>query len=421
MPKLTDRYLRSLAPEAGAKDRLVFDTECRGLGVRATAAGAKVFLAQWTDAATKAKRRETLGTWGNITIEQAREAARARLGDVAKGVDPRAVRLAQREAAQREKAETALTLGALVDDWGKLHLAHKRPRYAAEAQRAIKHAFAAHLKKPAARLTKAEAVAVLDGLTKAGSAAMAGRTMAYARAAYAWAEKRGKVPGNPFSALPVGAGIVARERVLTGEEIGRVWNAAHAMPEPWGPLFRVLMTTLARRDEVAGMRWSELSADLATWTIPGARMKRGQEHVVAMPEAARDALRAVTRIKGQDLVFSTTGRTPVSGFAKAKSALDRAAKVTGWRLHDIRRTGVSALAAMGFNPVVADMLLAHQPTRLSTVARVYQRHDFAAERAAALRAWAEHVARCADDSFRADSNVIRFGSAHDASSERGAA
>ena len=121
------------------------------------------------------------------------------------------------------------------------------------------------------------------------------------------------------------------------------------------------------------------------------------------PPAPRS--RTVKRIKGQDLVFSTTGKTPVSGFTKSKAALDKAAKVKDWRLHDIRRTGVSALAAMGFNPVVADMLLAHQPTRLSTVARVYQRHDFAAEREAALKAWAEHVARCAAGKDGAAENV----------------
>nr|WP_246523558.1 site-specific integrase [Neoroseomonas eburnea] len=402
---MTDRFLKDFAPGAGSKDRLAFDTECPGLGVRATAAGTKTFIVQWTDPATKQKRRERLGVWGSLTTEKAREAARARLGDVAKGIDPRAVRLEKREAAIKAKAEAALTLEALVNDWAALHLAGKRPRYAAEAVRAIKHAFTEHLKRPAARLSKGEAVGVLDDLLKDGSAAMAGRTLAYARACYAWAEKRGKVAGNPFEGIPIGAGIVKRERVLTPEEVGAVWNAAAAMGEPWGPLFRVLLLTLARRDEVAGMRWSELSDDLATWTIPGERMKRGDAHVVALPEAAREALRAVKRIKGRDLVFSTTGRTPVSGFTKAKAALDKAAKVKGWRLHDIRRTGVSALAAMGFNPVVADMLLAHQPARLSTVARVYQRHDFAAEREAALKAWAEHVARCASGKDNTAENV----------------
>jgi integrase len=155
------------------------------------------------------------------------------------------------------------------------------------------------------------------------------------------------------------------------------------------------------------MRWSEVSGDLAIWTIPANRMKRGQTHVVALSEPARWALLAVTRIEGQDLVFSTTGRTHVSGFTKAKAALDKAARVEGWRLHDIRRTGVSTLASMGFDAIVADKLLAHHPTKLSSVARVYQRHDFAAERRAALDAWATHVLLCAEQKGRS-TNVIEL-------------
>jgi len=120
-------------------------------------------------------------------------------------------------------------------------------------------------------------------------------------------------------------------------------------------------------------------------------MKRGHVHVVALPQPAQDALRAVPRAGGWELIFSTTGTTPVSGFSKAKATLDELSGVTEWRLHDLRRTGVSALAAMGFDSIVADKLLGHQPAKLSAVARVYQRHDFAAERKAALAAWAAHV------------------------------
>ena len=374
MPKLTERAIAALTIPAGKREVWLSDAEVIGLRVRAMAGG-KTFYACWTDRATGERRRERLGIWGSITLDQARGAARAILGEIAKGDDPKAKREARRVAAETAKAEAALTLAALVDDWAALHLAHKRPRYAAETVRAIKHAFDKHLKRPAARLTKAEAVTVLDDLTKAGHAAMAGRTLAYGRACFTWAVKRGRLPSNPFAGVPVAAGIVARERVLTTEEVGRIWTAAKGMGEPWGPFFRLLLLTLARREEVAGMRWPELSPDLSTWTIPGARMKRGQAHVVALPEPAREALGSVTRIKGQDLVFTTTGKTPVSGFTKAKAALDKAAKVTDWRLHDIRRSGVSALAAMGFNPVVADLLLAHKPATLSTVAQVYQRHD----------------------------------------------
>ena len=75
MPKFTDRFLSSFKVEPGSKDRLIFDTDCPGMGVRATAKGTRSFLIQWTDPATKRKHREPLGIWGNITLEQARKAA----------------------------------------------------------------------------------------------------------------------------------------------------------------------------------------------------------------------------------------------------------------------------------------------------------------------------------------------------------
>src|SRR5271167_4103673 len=117
MPKFTDRLLAALKVENGRKDRMVFDTACPGLGVRVTAKGTRTFIAQWTDPATRRKVREPLGVWGSLTIEQAREAARARLGAVAKGIDPKAERMRQRAEAERERAEAALTFDALVEEW----------------------------------------------------------------------------------------------------------------------------------------------------------------------------------------------------------------------------------------------------------------------------------------------------------------
>src|SRR6266566_5079051 len=102
MPKLTDRFLAALKIEGRGKDRLVFDTACPGLGVRLTAKGTRTFLVQWTDPATRRKVREPLGVWGSLTIDQAREAARARLGAVAKGVDVKAERALRSEKAERE-------------------------------------------------------------------------------------------------------------------------------------------------------------------------------------------------------------------------------------------------------------------------------------------------------------------------------
>jgi hypothetical protein len=104
-------------------------------------------------------------------------------------------------------------------------------------------------------------------------------------------------------------------------------------------------------------------------------------------------------IDGQDLLFTTTGQKPISGFSKARKMLDakitegRAEPIRPWRLHDFRRTGVSTLAALGFDSIVVDKILAHSPARLKGTAGIYQRHQFFEERKRALDAWAAHLTR----------------------------
>jgi integrase len=424
MPKLTDRFLAGLKVEPGRKDRLVFDISCPGLGVRVTAKGTRVFICQWTDPATRRKVREPIGVWGNLTIDKARDAAQIRLGEVAKGRDPKAERMRRRAEAERERAEEALTFDALIDEWKALHLIHRRPRYAAEAVRAIRVGLAGLLRQPAARISRADAVNALDQIARAGKAITAGRTMAYARACFAWGKARAKVPENPFAQLPISAGNTERERVLSDTEIAEVWAGAEALPYPFGPFFKLAILTLQRREEVAGMRWSEIADDLSLWRLPGSRTKVGKPHDVHLSDAARSILRSLPRVAGCDFVFTTTGRRvggaatkpkgnrrseprPISGFSQGKRYLDAAIQkvradasaASGrnpvppipWRLHDLRRTGVTTLAALGFDSIVVDKLLAHQPGRLRGVASVYQRHDFARDRAAALDAWAAHV------------------------------
>jgi integrase len=397
------------------------------LGVRVTTKGTRTFIAQWTDPVTRRKVREPLGVWGNLTIDQAREAARVRLGAVAKGIDPKAERLRRRAEAEREHAETALTFEVLVEEWKALHLAHRRPRYAAEAERAIQRGLTGLLKRPAARISRTAAVNALDHIVRAGKPVTAGRTMAYARACFAWGKRRGKVPENPFAELPISPGPTERDRALSDGEVAEVWAAAGTLGYPFGPFYKLLILTLQRREEVAGMRWSELSEDLIRWTLPGIRMKNGKPHTVHLSEAARTVLGSIPRLEGCDFVFSTTAYRltasegteptgnrkrepkPISGFSQGKRYLDAAiAKVraeaaaklghkpqpmTAWRVHDLRRTGVTTLAALGFDSIVVDKLLAHQPAKLRGVAGIYQRHDFARERAAALDAWAAHVIR----------------------------
>jgi integrase len=90
-------------------------------------------------------------------------------------------------------------------------------------------------------------------------------------------------------------------------------------------------------------------------------------------------------------VFSIVGTKPFQDFSRAKRQLDALSRVTGWRLHDLRRTCVSGMARLGVAPHVADKILNHQCGTISSVAAVYQRHEFLAERQQALDLWGARV------------------------------
>lgn len=397
--KLTQRKIENLKCPAGKKDVLVFDDEQAGLGVRVTAGGGKSFLAQYSLGG--AKRRVPLGSCSGISLARARDAAQAILGDVAMGKDPAGERKQAAHDAKQRAARDALTFEALISQWEALRLAGKRERYAQEAVRALRHAFGKHLNAPAANLDRSSVVRVLDALSKKGRTAMAARTAAYGRACYQWAVKRGSIASNPFVNLPVEP-AEKRERVLSDEEIASVWKAT-AGPGPFNCIVRLLVLTGQRREEVAGMTWAEISADLSIWTIPASRAKNGVEHVVPLPSQAQAILAVVPRPKPRDaekdgepaLVFPGL-RGPFNGFSKAKAGLDEDCGVKGWRLHDIRRTMATGLQRLGVRLEVTEATLNHVSGSRAGVVGIYQRHDYAAEKRAALNAWGEHVAAVVD-------------------------
>ena len=289
----TEKAIGQLALAAGRKDRIIFDAGCPGLGLRITPRS-KVFIAQWQDAATGKKVREPLGTFGALSVRQARDGLRVIRGKLAKGIDPKAERTAARAAAKQADADKSLTLDALIKGWvaylsGKGGSKPRRPGYVAEAERAVRLAFAKKLKVAASGLTAADVKAVLKPMA-AKHPTTAARTLAYGRACYGWAIREGKVQANPFIGQPIEAASNARTRLLTMGEMREIWTAATGLAAPFGPAVRLLILTLARRGEVAGMRWSELSPDRTLWTQPGGRTKNAQPHAVHMTEAARGLL-----------------------------------------------------------------------------------------------------------------------------------
>ena len=162
--KLTERKIDKLAAEQGRKDKLVFDDAQRGLAVRVTASGGRTYLCQYT--LHGHKWRVPLGACSAVALFKAREAAATIMGDVAKGRNPAADRKDAAVAERARRTRNRLTLRVLIEDWNRLHLAGRRPRYAAEAVRALHYAFGDHLDDAAEDLDRAAVVRALDALTR---------------------------------------------------------------------------------------------------------------------------------------------------------------------------------------------------------------------------------------------------------------
>jgi integrase len=187
----------------------------------------------------------------------------------------------------------------------------------------------------------------------------------------------------------------SRHRMLADEELGPVVMRGRRIGFPFGSIVEFLALTGQRRDEVSRMGWHHVDLDRHLWVIPPENAKNGKPHIVHLNEQALRVLRDARRTG--PLVFSTDGMTPFQGYSKAKKRLDHTSGISGWTLHDLRRTVVSGMARLGVAPHVADKILNHQSGTISGVAAVYQRHEFMNERKEALLRWGQHVAMRASE------------------------
>ena len=245
-------------------------------------------------------------------------------------------------------------------------------------------------------------------MERRGSPGAAKRALAYLRKFFNWCAERDIISLAPTDRVPRLHPEVPRDRVLSPDELRFLVVAAGEEPSVFGDLVRVLLLTGQRRGEVAGMSLSEIK-DLdgvePAWEIPGRRTKNGKSHLVPLSPVVRDIIRARPRIDASDLVFTTNGTTPVSGFGRAKARIDErvnAARATAglmpmapWTLHDLRRTMVTAMnEQLGIPPHIVEAVVNHMSGLAKAgVAGVYNRALYLRERREALESWASYVGR----------------------------
>jgi integrase len=239
---------------------------------------------------------------------------------------------------------------------------------------------------------------LLDGIVDRGAPVVANRTLAVLRRLCNWAIERGLIDVSPCDKIKPPAAEESRDRVLSDDEIRLAWNAFERVGWPFGPLAKLLLLTGARRDEIAQARWSEVDIEARTWTIA----RNGVAHEIPLSDAALDIIKSLPRIgdRKDAFLFSTSGRTPVSGFSNAKEAIDRAIveargadveAIPNWVFHDLRRSAASGMAGIGIAPHVVEAALGHRSGTIKGVAAVYNRYSYNVEKRAALDAWSRRL------------------------------
>lgn len=442
--KLTELGIDKMVPKEAGKRLEVTDALTPGLMLRVSGPRNKTWTALYRVAgeggpgARKEATRGTLkkmalGAWPGVSLKAARERARAIAEQADRGVDPAAAR---DDAAAKRKAGA---FEAVLERFVELHVKPntKEGRFARDRAKALEDARAkggpmpkgpnSRLGRVAAQriiedatlhhwrgrmidtISRADVNDLLDDVIEEDGKARARELRKHLSKLFNWAADRGHLVASPMVGMRrPELGYKARERVLSMEELRRVWDAAGALGRrpgegsyPFGPAYRLLILTGQRRSEIAELQRAWVEPGRRAVEIPAAHYKGGKRsHVVPLSEPAWELVQSLPRWNGGDYVFSTdgpgrpAGARPISGFSKAKELIETKVAELGekaglppmepWTVHDIRRSVATHMARLGVPLDHIERVLGHV---IGGVAGTYQHHAFFDEKRAALEAW----------------------------------
>lgn len=393
--RVTKRSVDTMRP--AANDQFLWDDELGGFGLRVTSNGAKSYVLQYRMGGREAPaRRFTIGRHGSPwTPDTARKEAQRLLMQVRQGTDP------VEAGKERRRQAIDLAFDSYVEMFIERYLKPRWRKWDLAASMLRREAIPVLGAKPLPAIRRADLTALWDRLDdRPATKRFAHATL---RKLFRWAVDRDDIERSPLEGAEAPPAGQARDRVLGDGELRVVWTAAGELGQPLEGFYRLLIATMQRREEVAGMDWAELDRGSAMWTLAGARTKNGKPQLVPLngpAVAALDGIAGGEQWPRRGAVLTTNGRTPISGYSKAKLRLDTkvaeiaakdGADVSPWRIHDLRRTGATGLQRLGVRFEVTEAVLNHVSGARGGVAGVYQRHDWKDEKRAALDAWGRFV------------------------------
>ncbi|WP_037468224.1 tyrosine-type recombinase/integrase [Sinorhizobium fredii] len=260
-------------------------------------------------------------------------------------------------------------------------------------------------------IDKAAAYTILED--KRDTPITANRTQSALRLFGEWCEDRSYVSVNPFATLKRLYEAKQRWRILTDDEIQALWQIVEtakpheAIGYPYGKAALLGLILAQRPGEIREAAWAEFDlTDAGTWTIPAARTKTDAKHTVPLSQMARELLASLP-VRGKYLFMAEGSNNPVHKQSRVSARLlQRVGKAVGrdyasepdatkdnrysgkWTLHDLRHTAYSGITALGFTSIIADKVTNHAAEGM---AKVYDQHDYLAEKREALDKWAKRL------------------------------
>ena len=358
--RISDKSVKSAAaPKAG--NRIFYDTEITGFGLRVTASGQRSFVLSYRIHGRQ--RRCTIGQYPDwpVTAARKRAAELKRMVDV--GTDPLEV---------RENARKAPTVRDLFERYDADYL----PRLAEKTQRDVRRYFKDMIlpkigSKKVAQVSFTDCEAIHQQVSK-NAPTSANRAIAALRRSLNLAITWGWIDRNPTKGLELNQ-EQKRERFLSVDEIGRLLKALDEHPrKDSAEAIKLILLTGCRRGEALGARWDQFDSEFRIWTKPASTTKQRRLHRVPVSAPVTALLKSRRKLVEGDYVFPSVEGEALKEVRKTWAGVLTEAKIEGVRLHDLRHTFASVAVSQGHSlPIVGAMLGHSQPQTTARYAHLY--------------------------------------------------
>ena len=377
--KLTNTVIAKLNCPIGKSDIKCSDTEVSGLKVRVTANGSKSFIFEKRPRGTGKLKLETIGRVGDITIDQARATARKKVLDFE---DPNYMSRLAKEKARQSFADVyeqykAVKMSLLAQSTSEKQQGYFRR----EILPALKDF-------PIESVSRANISAITLKIQQSGREGAAHDVWKSVSAFLTWCVQQGYIGVNPIYGATPKFNVKKRKRVLSLDEISKIWHAAKDISPVRRSAVRLLLLMPFRKGELTASLWNDYDGNQLT--MPANRTKNSRIISLSVSDFAK--LQLPPRRNDTGLMFSTDGHSATRLDDKLLKRLTAASGVSKFGWHDFRRTFSTHLQEThGADYIAIDACLNHVNAAQRGVAGVYNRANYAERMHAVMMHWSAMV------------------------------